>query len=57
VYLLDLPTDMHLRAVFNVEDMTAYHGQLQEASSPKLAVKLPTSMNPRKQIEDIFFYK
>jgi hypothetical protein len=53
VYLLDLPTDMQLRPVINVKDLTAYQGQLQEASSPKSAVKLPSSMKPCKEIEDI----
>ena len=42
--MLDLPFDLNISLVFNVEDLTLYHGTFE----PPLSIDIPASDNPPK---------
>jgi hypothetical protein len=52
-YHIDLPPDLHLSPIFNVEDLTAYSGQLDDPTTDPVPINAPISVKPREEIEDI----
>jgi hypothetical protein len=53
MYHIDLPPDLHLSPIFNVEDLTAYFGQLDDPTINPVLVNVPNFVKPRKEKEDI----
>ena len=52
-YVLDLPNNMGISNVFNVEDLTLYHGYDDDESANATIVRLPLAPRLNKKIEDI----
>jgi hypothetical protein len=51
-YLIDLPSHLNFSPIFNVADLTQYHGPT-DAPLPTPLVSLPTSVKPRDEIAEI----
>ena len=53
-YVLDLPPDLGLNAIFNVEDLTLYKGHDHGSPSEEHEIQLPSSPAPANQVVDLF---
>jgi hypothetical protein len=52
-YHLELPTDLSISPIFNVEDLTTYTGHSEEEQAAASPAHLPSHVPPRDQIEAI----
>jgi len=52
-YHIELPPEFHLSPVFNVEDLTAFSGNIEEPTTNNLSPNIPIAAKPRDEIEDI----
>jgi hypothetical protein len=52
-YLLELPLDLHISLIFNVEDLTAYEGNLDDTIPKSPTIHLPAYTKPKEEIEEI----
>lgn len=52
-YHVELPSTLHISPVFNVEDLTAYEGHVEEVVLKPTPINLPAHVKPREEIEDI----
>jgi hypothetical protein len=52
-YLLELPPDLHISPIFNVEDLTAYEGHLDDTVPKSPTIHLPAYTKPKEEIEEI----
>lgn len=52
-YFLDLPNDMSISNIFNVADLTLYHGQKETPPRVDPIVPLPTTSHLKKEIENV----
>lgn len=52
-YHIELPSTLHLSPVFNVEDVTASEGHIEEVVPEPALINLPIHVKPREEIEDI----
>jgi hypothetical protein len=51
-YRIDLPSHLTFSPIFNVADLTPYHGS-PDTALPILPVSLPSTVKPRDEIEEI----
>ncbi|KAH7546487.1 hypothetical protein FEM48_Zijuj01G0206100 [Ziziphus jujuba var. spinosa] len=52
-YVLDLPKDMGISNVFNIEDLSSYEGHENDTASGRKAASLPSTFRLKEEIEDV----
>jgi hypothetical protein len=52
-YLLELPPNLHISPIFNVEDLTAYEGHLDDTVPKSPTIHLSAYTKPKEEIEEI----
>jgi hypothetical protein len=52
-YHIELPIEFHLSPVFNVADLTAFSGNIEEPTTNNLSPNIPIAAKQRDEIEDI----
>jgi len=52
-YHVELPPDLHISPIFNVEDLTAYITHFEEDTIPTLSLHVPKGVKPYDEIEAI----
>jgi hypothetical protein len=52
-YVLELPSDMGISNIFNIEDFTAYTGY-EDSVAEKSTATVPPVASAKEEIEDVF---
>ncbi|KAH7533662.1 hypothetical protein FEM48_Zijuj04G0155400 [Ziziphus jujuba var. spinosa] len=52
-YVLDLPKDMGISNVFNIEDLSSYEGHENDTARGSKAASLPSTFRLKEEIEDV----